>query len=407
MDNPTAQIRPPEGGPTVAGAAFAEALHEGLIRATRRTPDAPPPTARFAAPPRTAPPRRTAPPARAARDGGRAGTPSPVLPETEREEVLRRFRLALPAVLPPPDRERPALTSALVSFARRVLAHAGRTGSPSGPARPFLPPATEVGPHHLVAAVGLLYECALLEVMERSADSAEPGLGDTAPHRALAAVQALADALRAAGVDFWRGDDGWSESRRLARRLHDELGSTLAVALHRVQLGEDDPAGAAAHLAVARKALHEAVEENRGLIAGLRRSTRTPPLRLALEAFLADLAPHADVDVHLVGDETVAPEPCRRELLLVLREALRNALAHAGAARIEVTVRTTRRWVYARVEDDGVGFDVRGVLDDPRTGHGLDSVRERVEDLGGRLRITSAVGAGTRTELHLPLVPRP
>ncbi|MCX5422628.1 histidine kinase [Streptomyces sp. NBC_00078] len=209
-----------------------------------------------------------------------------MLLEAEREEALRRFRLALPAVLPPPDRERPALTSALVSFARRVLVHAGRCDTPSGPVRPFLPPAAEVAPHHLVAAVGLLYECVLIEMMECATRS-----GDTAPRRTLAAVQELADALRATGVAFWRGDDGWSESRRLARRLHDELGSTLAVALHRIELGEDDPAGAAAHLAVARKALTDALAENRGLIAGLRRSTRTPPLRPALETFLADLGP--------------------------------------------------------------------------------------------------------------------
>lgn len=396
MDNPTSPIRPTDGrAPTVAGAVFAEALHEGLIRARRQTADLRPPALRSTASP------RTPPPATGALSGPRAEPPPPVLPEPEREEVLHRFRLALPAVLPPPDRERSALTSALVAFARRVLVHAGQCDTSSGPVPPFLPPATEVAPHHLVAAVGLLYECVLLEAMEHATAP-----GDTTP-RALAVVQAVADVLRAAGVGFWRGDDGWSESRRLARRLHDELGSALAVALHRIELGQDDPAGAAGHLAVARKALNEAVEENRGLIAGLRRSTRTPPLRRALDAFLADLAPHADVAVHFIGDETVAPEHCRRELLLVLREALRNCCAHAGAEHIEVTVRTTRRWVYARVEDDGAGFDVRPVLNDPHTGHGLRSVRERVEDLGGRLRVTSAPGAGTCTELHLPLVPRP
>ncbi|KES06237.1 hypothetical protein BU52_16010 [Streptomyces toyocaensis] len=398
MDNPTTPIRPPEGQlPAAAGAFFAKALHEGLMRTRRRTGDVRPPMPRPAAGP------RTAPPATAASASARCrAEPLPTLTEAEREGTLYRFRLALPAVLPPRDRERPALVSALVAFARRVLMHAGRSDTLSGRVRPFLPPATEVAPHHLVAATGLLYECALLEVMEGA-----PEPGDTAASRALAAVQALADVLRATGAAFWRGDGGWSESRRLARRLHDELGSALAVALHRVELGQDDPTGAATHLAVARRALDEAVEENRGIIAGLRRSTRTPPLRSALDAFLADLAPRADVAVHVVGDESLAPERCRRELLLVLRETLRNCFAHGKAAHIEVTVRTTRRWVYARVEDDGVGFVVPRVLGDPRTGHGLDSVRERVEDLGGRLRITSTPGKGTRTELHLPLDPRP
>ncbi|MGZ3116029.1 sensor histidine kinase [Streptomyces sp. H62] len=403
MDDPTTPIRRPDGRPPAATAAppgtvFVAALREGLIRATRPDTRPRPPVPRVAAGLRPEAPAGSAP----AHPRRPPPTPAPAPARAGHEAVLHRFRLALPAVLPPADRERAALTSALAAFARRVLEHAARADERPPGARPFLPATSEVGPHHLVAAVGLLYECALLDALESASGCDGPALP-----RALAAVRDLADVLRTAQADFWRGDGGWSESRRLARRLHDELGSTLAVALHRVELGESDPAGGAVHLAVARRALDQAVRENHSLIAGLRHSTRTPPLRAALDAFASDLATPTDVLVRIIGDETVAPEHCRRELLLVLREILRNCLAHAGAAHVEVTVRVTRRWVYARVDDDGAGFVVRPAAAGSRAGHGLAAVRERVEDLGGRLRCTSAPGEGTRTELHVPLGARP
>ncbi len=379
-----------------AGCAFAEALQEGLVRAVR--PDTLPwPPVRS---PVRSPVRRGAPP-----DGARPPDPARnVLPSGESEAVLRRFALALPAVLPPADRERPAVTAGLLSFARRVLARAAR--DEGAPVRSFLPAVADLGPHHLVAAVGLLYESVLLEIATAPPGATGPG-GAPLP-RALAAVGAVADALRHAGAAFWRGDDGWSESRRIAGRLHDELGSSLAVALYRVELAADQPDAAGNHLEIARRALRAATAENRSLLAGLHRGTRTPPLGEALDAFLADLRVDPDVTVRITGDETLAPERCRRELFLILREILRNCLAHARAERVDVTVRTTRRWVYARVEDDGVGFLARRIRDDdpddPDAGHGLQCVRERVEDLGGRLRVTSAPGEGARTELHLPLV---
>ncbi|MFD4047481.1 ATP-binding protein [Streptomyces sp. NPDC058611] len=108
----------------------------------------------------------------------------------------------------------------------------------------------------------------------------------------------------------------------------------------------------------------------------------------------------------VTGDETAACERWRRELSFVLREAVRNCLAHAGAERIEVTVRTTRRWMHARVQDDGAGFAVEAgpgrTQREPGTGNGLRSMRGRIEDLAGRLRVESAVGEGTRVEIHLP-----
>ncbi|MFI1866457.1 sensor histidine kinase [Streptomyces jumonjinensis] len=378
---------------------FAEALHEGLVRTVRGSSYQR--AAASQAVPLTCPAPST--PLGDTRHGDEAG-PSlrPRAWAFEPEAILDRFRLGLPALLSPSDREPSAPPAVLVAFARRALAGAGRHDREPAPAEPLPAAVGGILPHQLIAAVGLLYESALIHALESS-----HALGGTALPRAVNVLRALADPLRAAAAAFWWGDDDWSESRRLARRLHDELGSVLAVALHRIELSEDDPERAAIHLAVARQALREAAAENRSLIAGLRRSTYTPPIREALQSFLADLAPHAHVTIQVVGDETIAPERCRRELFLMLRELLRNCLAHARAERVEVTVRTTRRWVYARVQDDGVGFVAGRIVSGPHTGHGLISIRERAEELGGRLRVVSGPGEGTRAELHVPLGVRP
>jgi signal transduction histidine kinase len=89
----------------------------------------------------------------------------------------------------------------------------------------------------------------------------------------------------------------------------------------------------------------------------------------------------------------------RRELLLVFKEALNNAAKHSGAARVDAELRLGRRVVALVVADDGRGFDPAA----RHEGHGLASLRQRAAALGGRCRIESAPGQGTRIEVELPL----
>ena len=83
-----------------------------------------------------------------------------------------------------------------------------------------------------------------------------------------------------------------------------------------------------------------------------------------------------------------------------MREAVRNAvkhrmLAHRGGPR------GTRRGVHGLVEDDGEGFDPEAVEEaTPSWGVGLGSMRERLEMLGGSLRVDSEPGAGTKVEVR-------
>ncbi|MCY0962394.1 sensor histidine kinase [Streptomyces sp. H27-H5] len=370
---------------TLAGSGFSEALNEGLLRAAPRLYR--PRTAPVGTGLRRLPATPVAP----------AGTTAPVLASWETEAVLERFATRLPSVLTPAEAELPELRATLESFARTVLSRAGNPDLPRS-AEEAVPPAAAA--HRLVGAASLLLECALLHVMEHGAAHTGTGL-----LRAVAVVRSLGEAMSGAGTDFWQGDGGRSDSRRLARQLHDELGGALAAARRSVTLAAREPEAAASHLAAAGQALDEAGQENRALVDGLRRRARLPSLREALDSFLAGARPAASVSVRVTGDETLLPERFRQELFLVLREALRNAFAHAAADRVEVGVRTTRRWLYAKVEDFGPGPGVE-VPAAPGPAYGLCSMTERVEELGGRLRISPGEQGGTLVEIHLPLAPR-
>ncbi len=372
---------------------FAEALYEGLVRAPRA------PDATWGA--------RSSPGPRKPIGAVRLPAPDPATPtdtllRTDAAAILHRFTLALPSLRHLGQPDLPHHDASCLAYARHVLQLASGEAGSSAEEPAFLgevePPAGGSTPHYLVAASTLLLECSLLQVTETGVADSRASM-----ECGVAVVRRLGHVMRAMELGRQNGDPGWSERRRLARWLHDELGNTLAVALHRIELGEGDLSRAAPHLAVARKALGEAARENQILIGALHRSSHTPPVRAALQHWLADMEPQALVTIKVTGDETLAPELCRRELFLVLREALRNCLTHAGAERIEVTVRTTRRWLYARVQDDGVGFVAERDVGETSGGHGLQGMEGRIEDLGGRLRIGSNPGEGTYVEIHLPL----
>ncbi|MEV5784315.1 histidine kinase [Streptomyces sp. NPDC052287] len=397
------------GGVPVVGSGFGEALHEGLVRAASRM---------------------------SPRHGPATGPAGDALGTWETDTVLARFAARLPDVLAPAEAEVPALRGTLTEFARTVLVRAAETAPATStppaaddPPAPVAPPSAS--PHQVAAAVALLLECALLHVLEHGIAHRESVLP-----RAIAVVRRLGEVVRDGGEGVWSGDDGRGERRRLARQLHDELGCALSTARLSLEAATTtaatkatptaamsdasgtratlDPlaspgspttsqppaAHLAAHLAAAQRALAEADRQNQAVIGGLRHRAALPPLREALEAFLAGPRPHAGLgirtSVEVVGDERTLSERYREEAFLALREALRDRLARSGARRVDTVVRVTRRWLYAKVTADGHGAAAGSA-------EALRSLTDRIDDLGGRTRVTPGTPTGTLLEIHLPL----
>jgi signal transduction histidine kinase len=196
------------------------------------------------------------------------------------------------------------------------------------------------------------------------------------------------------------------ERRRIARELHDQVGHGISVANRHLELYEVYESrglpGAAAKVAVARQALADTLDSIRKLACDLRLLAPLTSLDEALRHYLdaADTG-ETTVSVQVNGDETWISADGRDELFLIVREALRNALAHAGARAITVRIDIAPHELRAVVTDDGAGFDPGDT--GSSGGTGLTSMRERAALLGSELDIASRPGRGTSVEILLPL----
>ena len=198
------------------------------------------------------------------------------------------------------------------------------------------------------------------------------------------------------------------ERNRLARDLHDSVSQTLfsmtLTAEAALAAIGNDPQAAAAEVANIRDLSRAALKEMRSLIFELR------PADLESDGLVATLEKHVDVmrrtgrgDVHIeAGAYEPQPMAIEQVLFRIAQESLNNASKHAGASRIDVELAIEDGNVRLTVTDDGDGFDVS----DPQIrAHrlGITSMEERADELGGRLRIESAKGKGTRVVLEVPI----
>lgn len=197
------------------------------------------------------------------------------------------------------------------------------------------------------------------------------------------------------------------ERSKLARQLHDDLGSLLTAAkLDVTRLKRALPPGqpeAAERLAHLARTIDDGVMLKRRVIEDLSPSAlHSLGLRTALEILVSDFRRRSGMQVELDVDEhlPLADSP-RIVVYRLVQECLDNMQRHAGAPSGRVRVRQAQSQVLVEVSDDGAGFDPTAV---PPTSHGLRKLRHRIEALGGRLAITSMPGRGTEVQAHLPLV---
>ncbi len=194
-----------------------------------------------------------------------------------------------------------------------------------------------------------------------------------------------------------------AERRRIARDLHDGVVQDLAgTAFSLTAVARDPrvPAEVQEDVRSAGGSLRSSLRSLRSLLV----SIHPPDLRAdTLGVALADLtAPAAAVGVEAqvtVGALGAVPDDKVQLAWRVAQEAVRNALRHAGARRVDVDVRLEGDQLVLEVADDGIGFDPEA----PREADsfGLRGLSSLVQDAGGRLNVTSAPGAGTRVRLEV------
>jgi signal transduction histidine kinase len=214
---------------------------------------------------------------------------------------------------------------------------------------------------------------------------------------------------------------GYEERRRLERDLHDgaqqrlvTLGLSLRLAQRerraarprlRAVGGFDD------HLADPAEEFDEliddavaelatAVDELRQIAQGLRPSSLDDGLGSALSTLTRRLVPGSrprmDLDIAADVRNAALPDDVATTAYYVASEAVTNTLKHAGAEQVRLEVNRVGNALHLRVVDDGSGGAI------VRAGSGLAGLADRVNAVGGSLRVDSLPGAGTTVEAMLP-----
>jgi signal transduction histidine kinase len=188
-----------------------------------------------------------------------------------------------------------------------------------------------------------------------------------------------------------------TERQRLERDLHDGAQQRLVALSLELGLLEERFAGdadAQAALEQTRREITESLRELRELAQGIHPAVVTGH---GLAVALKTLAARAQVPVRLTLDlDGRLPEPKEVAAYYVVAESLTNTAKYARASSAAVDVRQVDGRLVVEVVDDGVGgADTRG-------GSGLRGLADRVEALGGRLRVWSPVGGGTRVRAEIP-----
>jgi len=185
-----------------------------------------------------------------------------------------------------------------------------------------------------------------------------------------------------------------AERRRIERDLHDGvqqhvlgLAAQLTAAVHRT----DDPAAHEAFLE-ARDGLREVLAKLRDLAHGIHPAVLTQGgLRPALE----DVAERLPLRVQLTIPATRLSPAVEATAYYVACEALANAVKHAQADSVTVTVRIDGTELTMAIADDGVGGA-------QAPGRGLSNIVDRVGAFDGEVTVVSPAGAGTRLEVRIP-----
>jgi signal transduction histidine kinase len=185
-----------------------------------------------------------------------------------------------------------------------------------------------------------------------------------------------------------------SERHRIARELHDGLAQELAGIRRNLHWLEQDNR----FVDRARASTERAIAESRRLLAALAEA-HVGSLDVALATAGREIGEREGSQVIVSVDEAVRLPPAQREALVkIASEAITNAARHgqADVIRVEVTGGGRPR---LRIEDSGRGFDP--AAPQPPGHYGLQTMRERAEQIGAELRLDSQAGKGTRIEVVL------
>ena len=203
-----------------------------------------------------------------------------------------------------------------------------------------------------------------------------------------------------------------SERKRIARELHDQVGQNLTVvginlSIVKSALSDAGTDALRRRLEDSMDLVEEITEFTRGLMGDLR-----PPdmdhlgLAASIGWYGERFAMRTGVDVVVEGEE-IHPRPnpdIENNLFRIAQEVLTNIGKHARASSARIRIGVCDGMLRLVIADDGAGFEPSlAPKADERGGWGLMTMAERADAIGGRFRVESAIGKGTRVTVEVPL----
>src|SRR3989442_6840185 len=190
---------------------------------------------------------------------------------------------------------------------------------------------------------------------------------------------------------------------RIATDLHDDVGATLSqiAVLSEVarRKTETDPNEVSGRLDRIAGAAREMVDSMSDLVWSIDpHRDHLSDLTNRMRRFAVEYAGAADIELHFAApppeQDAVVGADLRRQVLLIFKEAVNNALRHSHCTEITIDFRIEKDWLALTVIDNGDGFDPAANA----MGHGLSSMGRRARAMGGSWEIASQQGQGTRIE---------
>lgn len=195
---------------------------------------------------------------------------------------------------------------------------------------------------------------------------------------------------------------------KIARDLHDDIGSTLSSISLMSQLAKDgnDHQNKEQELFdTISTASKEAMELMSVIVWSVNpNNDKLSNILIRMREYAGDILEACNIDLHIRLDEEVKdfiiPMEKRKDFYLIFKEAVNNVAKYSKAANANIRLSREHGKMIMTIKDDGKGFEVEKL----RSGNGLVNMKERAKSIGGRLEIISQQGEGTTVRLEMPVV---
>ena len=196
------------------------------------------------------------------------------------------------------------------------------------------------------------------------------------------------------------------ERQRLARELHDSVSQQLfalgMLSSAAIRIIEEDSQRAKGMLEQVAQIASKAQGEMRALLLHLRPiDLRGDSLREGLIKLVKELKEKSHLEIEMrIEDVEELSKGTEAHVFRIVQEALSNILRHANAGKVKIVMEKNKDMLHLYISDDGKGF---GVELKPMTSYGLQTMRERCEELGGVFQIRSKENDGTYINIRIPV----